>query len=704
MMPVLDELLVRISMDSSGVEEGAQETTSRLDGLAGPAAAAGLAAGAVFAVGIAGAMDIAEAEHKLQNQLGLTSVEAERAGGIAGDVFSSGFGESLEEVTTALGGVHSGIGNLGEFTDAELQDMSKSALALAKTFEVDVADATGAVGQLMKTGLVKDATEGFDLVTKAMQQVPAELRDDLLPTIQEYSTQFRRVGLDGKTSMGLLAQAVKAGARDLDQVADGIGQFGERALAGGTAVDEAFKSIGLSSKDMAALIGKGGDSAEKALQTTMDALRGTSDEQVKLNAAAALFGDPANVMGEALFALDPATAAASSGMDKAAGSSKGLTESMEASPAQQMDAAMRTLQMTLGEAFLPILKTVSAFIVEHKDTIKEWVPIVLILVAALGLMAAAIWIVNIAMLANPVGLIIAGIVALIAIVVVLVMKWDEVKKALIAYWEQMKADALRIWNALVRFFTDAWEKTKTDAIRVWNAIVGFLTGAWDKTKADAIRVWTAITGAVAAAWNKTKADALRIWNAIVSFLAGAWAKTKADAARLWSGITGYVSGQWNALVSSVRTAVGKIGGFFGGMWDGITHGLKSALNGAIWLINNAIGGINSLIQGANRIPGVSIPYVPYIPYLAEGGVTTGPTLAMIGEGSEQEAVLPLSKLEALINTNTPTTMAAPSTGKVEPLRVVLTASMDAGAFRDAFQYEVRTKAGSSVARYAGEDV
>jgi len=33
-----------------------------------------------------------------------------------------------------------------------------------------------------------------------------------------------------------------------------------------------------------------------------------------------------------------------------------------------------------------------------------------------------------------------------------------------------------------------------------------------------------------------------------------------------------------------------------------------------------------------------------IPFLAEGGVVTSPTLAMIGEGGESEAVIPLSKL------------------------------------------------------------
>jgi hypothetical protein len=36
--------------------------------------------------------------------------------------------------------------------------------------------------------------------------------------------------------------------------------------------------------------------------------------------------------------------------------------------------------------------------------------------------------------------------------------------------------------------------------------------------------------------------------------------------------------------------------------------------------------------------------------LSSGGVATGPTLAMIGEGSESEAVLPLSKLSGMLNT------------------------------------------------------
>ena len=41
-------------------------------------------------------------------------------------------------------------------------------------------------------------------------------------------------------------------------------------------------------------------------------------------------------------------------------------------------------------------------------------------------------------------------------------------------------------------------------------------------------------------------------------------------------------------------------------------------------------------------------FMPNIPMLAEGGIVTGPTLALIGEGKESEAVIPLSKLNTMM--------------------------------------------------------
>ncbi len=43
--------------------------------------------------------------------------------------------------------------------------------------------------------------------------------------------------------------------------------------------------------------------------------------------------------------------------------------------------------------------------------------------------------------------------------------------------------------------------------------------------------------------------------------------------------------------------------------------------------------------------------IPRIPMLASGGIVTSPTLSMIGEGGEPEAVIPLSKLPSYTGGN-----------------------------------------------------
>jgi hypothetical protein len=112
-------------------------------------------------------------------------------------------------------------------------------------------------------------------------------------------------------------------------------------------------------------------------------------------------------------------------------------------------------------------------------------------------------------------------------------------------------------------------------------------------------------------------------------------------------------------------------------WNGLKDGIKVAANGIISYPNAILGGYESMINGigraVNSIPSISIPdwvpifggktyslprvpsiSLPRIPALAEGGIAVAPTLAMIGEGRESEAILPLSKLESLLQNNSRT--------------------------------------------------
>lgn len=113
----------------------------------------------------------------------------------------------------------------------------------------------------------------------------------------------------------------------------------------------------------------------------------------------------------------------------------------------------------------------------------------------------------------------------------------------------------------------------------------------------------------------------------------------------------------NNLSSSVSAVFQEMGtriqSIFSGIWDGLVSGFKG-------VINFFISGINTLIGGANKLLSVKIPdwipgggktvgiQLPTIPMLAKGGIATKPTLAMVGEGRENEAILPLSKLQSLL--------------------------------------------------------
>jgi len=97
---------------------------------------------------------------------------------------------------------------------------------------------------------------------------------------------------------------------------------------------------------------------------------------------------------------------------------------------------------------------------------------------------------------------------------------------------------------------------------------------------------------------------------------------------------------------------GKLAVAIGDMFGAV---IKSAINAVLKFIgdkiNSFIDNINGIIGLLNKIPGVNIGKIGKlsIPQLANGGIVSSPTLAMIGEGRESEAVIPLSKLEGMMN-------------------------------------------------------
>jgi phage-related protein len=105
------------------------------------------------------------------------------------------------------------------------------------------------------------------------------------------------------------------------------------------------------------------------------------------------------------------------------------------------------------------------------------------------------------MLANPIGLVIAAIVAIIAVIVLLVKNWDTVTAAVGKVWEAIKNFGVNAWNTLKEFAgkIPAFIKTVIDAFAGLPAqmlTVGknIVTGLWDGIQNMASWLKTKVTG------------------------------------------------------------------------------------------------------------------------------------------------------------------------------------------------------------------
>lgn len=667
----LEELLVSVGINTddltSGAAGAADDVESSLGGIKG--AAAGAAVGGLFAAGLSNAMDATAANTKLANQLGLTSEEAERAGGVAGDVFSAGFGDSIDGVNEALGAVTSNIGGLGKATDDELDQMTRSALALADTFEFDVGESTQAVGTLIKTGMAKDGIEAFDLLTAAAQKLPPTLREEVPALISEYGEFFDQLGMSGPDAMGLLAQAAQDPTFQLDKLGDAVKEF-TLQMSDTAKVKEPLKELGLKVKDIQKLMNTG--HGTEAFDQVTTALKNVEDQTKRTSLQAALFGGPGEDMGNSLLNLDATGAAAATGLDKATGAAKDVTDTVAAS--KSMDSIMRTLATTVGELLAPALKVLADFMKENPGLIKTLAPILVGLAAAIGIAVVAQWAWNAALWAWPGTWIIAGIMALVAVIVLIVVYWDEIA-----------TKTGEVWDWITGKLGEAWDWITQKSSETWDAVTGALSDAWD---------W--ITGKLGDAWDWITEKAQTAFDFVTGIIETA-ITAQIDAIGWLAAVPGRVKGWLDDMVGWVSDLPGRIGKAAKGMWNSITSGFKSAVNSLIGMWNGL-----SFTLGGGSFMGVDIPTVrldtPDIPYLAEGGVTTGPTLAMIGEGREDEAVLPLSKLDGMLRS---VAGAVRSTGgQPREQRIVLDVVGADSAFVEFFKDVVRTRAGGDVVRLA----
>lgn len=218
--------------------------------------------------------------------------------------------------------------------------------------------------------------------------------------------------------------------------------------------------------------------------------------------------------------------------------------------------------------------------------------------AAAKAVAAAQWLLNAAMSANPIGLVVIAIVALIAIFVLA--------------WKNSATFRAVVTGAL------------NGILAVASAVAKWFTGKFAPWISG---VFQTVTNAISGALGWVRKN----WPLILAILTGPIGLAVLAISKNWDSIVGTIKGLPKRIASAAS-----------GMWDGITSAFRSAIN---WIISKwnslefKIPGVDTHIPGVGTVGGFSLG-TPNIPMLAAGGTLVRSGLVGVGERGPELLDLP----------------------------------------------------------------
>lgn len=248
-----------------------------------------------------------------------------------------------------------------------------------------------------------------------------------------------------------------------------------------------------------------------------------------------------------------------------------------------------------------------SFAAQNFDGIVTAIQTVVTVFLALKTAMAALNI--IALVTNPVGLMVTAITAAIAAVALLVTNFDRVREGARLFWQDLQ----NLGAQLGTVFLDLSGKVQG----VFTQIDGVVRGAIENIKGSFGPVGQIIGAAFESAWNAVTAT----WNNAGAYFAAVWETIKAVFGAVGDVLSGNFSGAWSrikgivgtwknyfkqvydGIVSIFRPFATVITGFFSSAWKGVQSAWSSVTSFFTGVGNNIVSAISGAISS---LPGKAI--------------------------------------------------------------------------------------------------
>lgn len=242
------------------------------------------------------------------------------------------------------------------------------------------------------------------------------------------------------------------------------------------------------------------------------------------------------------------------------------------------------------------------------------------LVKGLKLAVGGIKALGMAIAANPIGLLVTAIAAVVAGLVYFFTQtetgkrlwasfmefmgqvWENIKNWAQAAWEWI----VQVWNGIPEWFSEkwnavtgivsqAWGGIKTAISNAWTAITEWFATAWEAYKAQVQANWEFVKSIFSAAWEGIKNIVILAWNGIQTFFTTAWTIFTSLVQTVWNGIVLVFQTVWNIIKTVVTTVWNGIAAFFSAAWATFTSIVTTVWNTILTIIQGVWDGIKNAV-------------------------------------------------------------------------------------------------------------
>ncbi|MCU4956065.1 phage tail tape measure protein [Bacillus thuringiensis] len=567
------------------------------------------------------ASDFDTSQRNIQSSLGLTEKGAENLGKIAKETWKDGFGQSIEEVDQSLIKVYQ---NMKDVPHEELEEATKSAMTLGKTFDSDINEVTRGAGQLMNQFGIS-SKEAFDLFAAGGQE-GLNYSNEMFDNVAEYAPLYKQAGFSANEMFTIMANGTRDGSYNLDYINDLVKEFGIRVQDGSKGVSDAFAEMSPATQKVWDNFNKGKGTSADVFNAVLGDL-GKMDDKVKANQlGVAVFGTKWEDMGaQAVLGLNNANGA----LGDVEGTMGKMQKTQQEAFGVRWQKLMRTTMASLeplGQAILdiaevalpPIIKTVEVVAKAFSSMPK---PIQIGIVAILGMVAVlGPLVAMMGFMTSGVGAFVGSLRFLVPILTKvpllftgilkvgpkLIGMFGGIGKALALLGRSMMTLLMnpwtiailaivglvyliyKNWDDIVKYTkkavkwigdvcSKAWDATVKGAKKAWNGLGKFFSGFWNGTKKLFKSASSFLGKVLEEAWKYIKQRIeynIKIWKNIFEF---GWNAIKFVFNLALSGLKKIVDGTWKFIKNSVQKAVNTWKKIFTTGWNAIKRIFSMAL-------------------------------------------------------------------------------------------------------------------------------